>query len=54
MEEQYKIVHFHEYCKTCEYFKENDDSYNETCDECLYEPVNLHSHKPVKWKEKTK
>lgn len=40
-------VLFGEYCKTCKY-----ERYSETdspCAECLAEPVNLYSHKPVKW-----
>lgn len=40
-------VLFGEYCKTCKY-----RNYSETdspCSECLAEPVNLYSHKPVKW-----
>lgn len=50
MTENYKEVYFDQYCKTCKYkdTKETDDP----CDECLYEPVNLYSHKPVKWEEK--
>lgn len=50
MTENYKEVYFDQYCKTCKYkdTKETDDP----CDECLYEPMNLYSHKPVKWKEK--
>lgn len=40
-------VFFEEYCKTCKY-----KNYSETdspCEECIAEPVNLYSHKPVKW-----
>lgn len=40
-------VLFGEYCKTCKY-----KNYSETdspCAECLAEPVNLYSRKPVKW-----
>lgn len=40
-------VLFGEYCKTCKY-----ERYSETdspCAECLAEPVNLYSRKPVKW-----
>lgn len=40
-------VFFEEYCKTCKY-----KNYSETdspCAECIAEPVNLYSHKPVKW-----
>lgn len=50
MEEIYKLVHFGEYCKTCKYsdLKEDEDP----CHDCLNEPVNTYSHKPVNWKEK--
>lgn len=50
MEDLYKAVYFDKYCQTCVHFdlKETDDP----CDECLSEPVNLYSHKPVKWEEK--
>lgn len=43
----YKIVYFGEYCKTCKHkeVKEEDDP----CYDCLHEPVNLNSHKPVKY-----
>lgn len=50
MEEGYKEVHFNEYCKSC---KHKDKKQEDTpCDECLAEPVNLYSHKPVKYEEK--
>ena len=50
MEESYKEVYFDQYCKTCEHekLKEADDP----CDECLNNPVNLYSHKPVMYEEK--
>ena len=50
MEESYKEVYFDQYCKTCEHekLKEIDDP----CDECLNNPVNLYSHKPVNYKKK--
>lgn len=50
MEESYKEVYFGEYCKTCEY-KDREES-DDPCDECLNEPVNLYSHKPVNWTAK--
>lgn len=52
MEDTYKEVYFNEYCKTCKHEKlsEQDDP----CFECLNEPVNLYSHKPVNWEEKEK
>lgn len=47
--EQYKEVYFNEYCRTCKYKKteEGDDP----CNECLSEPMNVYSHKPVNWRE---
>ena len=50
MEYEYKEVYFMQYCKTCKHDKLEDNEY--PCSECLDEPVNLHSHKPVKWEEK--
>ena len=41
----YKEVYFNEYCKTCKYL--GIDDVKDPCNECLSEPVNLHSHKPV-------
>lgn len=45
MEESYKEVYFHEYCKTCKHEKVDEDK--EPCHDCLNEPVNVYSHKPV-------
>ena len=50
MENEYKEVYFDKYCKTCKY--EKTDEALDPCDECLGEPVNLYSHKPIKWEEK--
>lgn len=52
MENDYKEVYFDQYCKTCKYEKTNENAY--PCDECLEEPANVNSHKPVKWEEKVK
>ena len=50
MQDDYKEVHFSEYCLIC---KHKDVDYtDDPCDECLSNPVNLHSHKPVKFEEK--
>ena len=50
MEESYKEVYFDQYCKNCKHetLKETDNP----CDECLNNPVNLYSHKPVNYKKK--
>lgn len=50
MNDDYKEVHFVEYCKTCKNFDKTEDE--EPCCSCLEEPVNLYSHKPIKWEEK--
>lgn len=45
-----KIVEYWKFCEHCKYWdtKAND----EPCEECLSNPVNDNSHKPVKWEEK--
>ena len=48
--EVYKEVRFDQYCKTCKYEKLKEDE--SPCYECLENPVNVYSHKPVCWKEK--
>lgn len=48
MEERYKIVEFDRYCGTC---KHRDDKDSEVCDECLYEPARVDSHKPINYEE---
>ena len=47
-----KEVYFHKYCKTCKNEKTPDSE--EPCNECMSEPTNWNSHKPVKYKEKEK
>lgn len=50
MDGMYKEVFFDQYCKTCEHrdLAESEDP----CYDCLEEPTNLESHKPVNYKEK--
>ena len=50
MEDTYKEVYFDEYCKTCRHKDLKGDE--DPCCECLKEPVNLYSHKPVRWEDK--
>lgn len=50
MEDSYKEVYFSEYCKTCRHKDKREDE--DPCYDCLEEPVNLYSHKPVNWQEK--
>ena len=46
-----KIVHFNEYCEGCKYrdLPETEDP----CYDCLNEPVNVWSHRPTEFKERT-
>lgn len=53
MDSDYKEVYFDEYCKTCKHEKAQETE-GSPCDECLDNPINLYSHKPVKWVEKEK
>ena len=50
MEGDLKIVYFDEYCLTCKHkdLPESDDP----CDECLCNPANIDSHKPIKYEER--
>ena len=50
MQYDYKEVDFSAYCKTCKHEKVED--VKDPCNECLSEPINLHSRKPVKYEEK--
>lgn len=50
MEETYKEVYFGEYCKTCKHVDKKET--DEPCDDCLNEPVNTYSHRPICWEEK--
>jgi len=43
--DSYKEVYFDQYCKTCKHSKKAEA--DDPCDECLAEPVNLYSHKPI-------
>lgn len=46
----YKEVYFDQYCPSCQYGKTAETE--DPCYDCLQEPANLNSHKPVKYKEK--
>ncbi len=48
----YKIVDFEPFCKTCEYQKRPE--FEKPCDECLENPVNFESKRPLKWSKKCK
>lgn len=45
----YKMVDFKKYCKTCKY-KDLEEKFD-PCNDCLAEPMNANSDKPVDWKE---
>lgn len=49
MEQNYKEVYFSQYCIKCKHY--NVANSEDPCDECLSNPVNLYSHKPVKFEE---
>jgi hypothetical protein len=52
MNDGYKEVYYYDYCYKCAHY--NKDVIGERCDECLSEPVNLYTHKPVNFEEKDK
>lgn len=45
-------VYFDQYCKQCKH--EKLDEKKDPCFECLSNPVNLNSHKPINFEEKEK
>jgi hypothetical protein len=45
-----KLVYFERFCPECKYAKLAETE--EPCDECLAQPVNTDSHKPVNYKPK--
>lgn len=49
-DQNYKEVHFHEYCKKCKHEKLKETE--EPCSECMDEPLNADSHKPVRYEKK--
>lgn len=52
---KYKEVRFDLYCGKCEHKdKKVDGTWENVCGRCLDEPINLHSVKPVNFKEKEK
>lgn len=50
MEQEYQEVYFEQFCKTCKH--EETYECDDPCNECLENPYNLYSHKPVKWEPK--
>lgn len=52
MYEDFKEVYFDKYCMTCK--NKDVKEYEDPCNDCLSNPVNVGSHKPVNWEEKEK
>lgn len=50
MSDSYKEVYFNQYCILCKHKACSEET--EPCSECLTNPVNACSHKPVKYEEK--
>lgn len=50
MEDICKEVYFDKYCGKCKYEKLTENE--SPCNECMGEPANLYSHKPVRFEEK--
>lgn len=50
MSEAIKEVFFDIYCPTCKHFEDSSDK--DPCDECLSNPGNVNSHKPIMWEDK--
>lgn len=50
MDEQTKEVRFDIYCKQCVH--ESSPEQKDPCNECLTQPYNYDSHKPINFKEK--
>lgn len=50
MEQIEKEVYFNKYCESCKHFKIPDT--DDPCNDCLDNPSNTYSHKPVNWEEK--
>lgn len=42
-----KFVDFYSHCKSCKHCSKKETE--SPCDECLEEPVNAYSSKPVRW-----
>lgn len=51
MDEPNKMVRFDLYCYKCKHYDEKDE-HKEPCDECLSEPLNLNTVRPVNFKER--
>ena len=52
MEQLYREVKYDKFCPTCKHEKKPETG--GPCAECMDEPLNLYTEKPVKWEEKEK
>lgn len=52
LDSRMKEVDFKKYCPKCEYIKDDEFDDKSPCYDCLAEPVNVDSHKPISFKEK--
>lgn len=50
VDNEYQECDFEKYCKKCKY-KDLDEKFD-PCNECLDEPMNSNSKKPVRYEEK--
>lgn len=51
MEHQaYKEVYYHEYCSKCQHRKV--DEHEMPCAECMNEPLNWNTHRPMRFEER--
>lgn len=50
--ENNKEVYFNKYCQSCKH--NNTKEYKDPCNDCLAEPNNINSHKPVRYENKNK
>lgn len=48
-----KEVYFKDYCNKCEYKDVSESDVNGMCWDCLEQPFNTDSHKPINFKEAT-
>lgn len=46
-DENLQEVYYDRYCKTCKHKKLPEEA--DPCDECLSNPVNYATHKPMNW-----
>lgn len=49
-DENLQEVYYNRYCKTCKHKKLPEEA--DPCDECLSNPVNYATHKPMNWEGK--